>query len=392
VRGIAVIGTGPETATALVAAAGCAAAERPWARLVAGTGSGAQTAAAALARAAGAPPEEVAPDLFAAEATPLVAARHAGAQLDPEALTREARAAGEEGRFVVVAAGGGVLAPLTPRFSVRDLAAGLGLAVVLAVPAGPRATAEALLALEGIRGAGLVPAAVVLTGWPDPPSRVQLDERALLAELAGVPVETLAPDGPAAKPWPVAEWAEAAPVAPAAAPPAQAVSARVTLEPYRAWEEEPTGDPRATPRPEIMRVLHAIVAAEGPMRASRAYGLYNKASGGKKLTSIARAPLSSALNWLAQERRIVLVRQAEIPWQEDDLVRLPDAPAVRVRELGPRTLEEVPLDEVAELARRLRAAGVAEGGEALKRAVLTAYGLRRLTTRADGYLETALGL
>ncbi len=140
-------------------------------------------------------------------------------------------------------------------------------------------------------------------------------------------------------------------------------------------------------------MLHAIVAAEGPMRASRAYALYNKASGGKKLTSIARAPLSSAINWLAQERRLVLVRRDAIPDQDDDLVRLPDTPAVRVRELGPRILEEVPLDEVAELARRLRGAGVgAEGGEALKRAVLSAYGLRRLTRRADEYLELALGL
>ena len=35
-----------------------------------------------------------------------------------------------------------------------------------------------------------------------------------------------------------------------------------------------------------------IVAAEGPIVATRAYALYNRASGGKKLTTTARAPLS----------------------------------------------------------------------------------------------------
>jgi len=70
------------------------------------------------------------------------------------------------------------------------------------------------------------------------------------------------------------------------------------------------------------------------MTASRAYSLYNRASGGRKLTSVARAPLSSSVYWLAQERKVVLVRRDEIPWQDDDLVRMPDSPAVRVRELG----------------------------------------------------------
>jgi hypothetical protein len=59
-----------------------------------------------------------------------------------------------------------------------------------------------------------------------------------------------------------------------------------------------------------------------------------------------------------------------------------------VRELGPRTLDEVPLDEVAELMDRLATAGADD----LKRAVLDTYGLVRLTTKADEYLERALDL
>jgi hypothetical protein len=129
-------------------------------------------------------------------------------------------------------------------------------------------------------------------------------------------------------------------------------------------------------RPRIMEAMLEIVAAEGPIVVNRAYALYNRASGGKKLTTTARAPLSSAMHWLAQENKVVL---------EGEVARLPDQPPIRVRELGDRVLEEVPLTEVAELMRRLGGSDPA----ALKRAVLSAYGLVRLTQRAEEYLEAA---
>jgi hypothetical protein len=164
------------------------------------------------------------------------------------------------------------------------------------------------------------------------------------------------------------------------------------LDPYTAWEPREVGDPRASPRPRIMAALEEIVAAEGPLTATRAYSLYNRAAGGRKLTTAARAPLSSALNWLAREGKVALVREADVPWQGDDVVRMPDHPEVRVRELGPRDLIEVPLDEIAELMRRLRAARGVADETGLKRAVLSAYGLIRLTARADEYLGLALDL
>jgi hypothetical protein len=366
----------------------------------------ADAVAEALARA-GAPPARVAavalgPDAreavhaHRAIASPVTAASHEGAAIDPAGLVAGVRAAARDGAPLVVSAAGGLLAPLTPRYSVRDLARELGLPLVLAVRAGADAVNLARLSLESARGAGLAVAAIVLTAWPDPPDRVLLDERRLLTEVAAVPVLTL--DG--ARDWPAVDWLEAPA---AAAPPAPTASGlrpsspataspppRVVLDPYEAWEPRPMGDPRETPRPRIMEAMLEIVAAEGPMRASRAYAVYNRAAGGKKLTSIARAPLSSAIYWLAQEGKVVLTRRDEIPWQDDDLVRTPETAAVVVRELGPRTLEEVPLDEIAELMRRLGSAHA--GDDALKRAVLNAYGLVRLTARADEYLGLALGL
>jgi hypothetical protein len=89
---------------------------------------------------------------------------------------------------------------------------------------------------------------------------------------------------------------------------------------------------------------------------------------------------------------VTLTREADIPWQGDDMIRMPDQPAVRVRELGPRSLDEVPLDEIAELVRLIKGSrGISDPTE-LKRAVLNTYGLVRLTSRADEYLGLAIDL
>jgi len=294
-------------------------------------------------------------------ASPLSAAGETGTELDPRFLVELLRDAD------VASVEAGILAPLTPRYSVRDLALELGAPVLLSVAAGPHVVSDARLALDCARGAGLRVIDVVLTG--------DSDERELLSALADVPTVGVADE----QPWPVEEWL----AAPAADAPRRASA--VSLDAYRAWPPRATDDPRTTPRPQIMAALLEIAGAEGPMLATRAFALYNRASGGKKLTTVVRTPLASALHWLGQERRIVVTGADDIPWQDDDLIRLPDAPAIHVRELGPRALDEVPLDEIAELMRRLDARDP-------KRAVLDAYGLRRLTAHADQYLGYAMDL
>jgi hypothetical protein len=154
----------------------------------------------------------------------------------------------------------------------------------------------------------------------------------------------------------------------------------VDLEPYEAWTTHPVPDPRTAGREAVGPVLLEIIHAEGPVLAERAYRLYVKASGGKALTSIARAPLSGSAYRLRQAGAI------EFDGDDAELTLRPTGvAAVRVRELGPRTLDEVPLNEVAELMRRLRAAGATE----LPRAVLDTYGLVRMTAKAEDYLARA---
>ena len=397
-RGLAIVGAAPGAEEVRVAAAACAAlaraGERPAAFVPYALGRAAADAMDVLAEATGRAVDDAI--VLDSEATPLVAARLAGAEIDPRlALERASRTTDAD--VLVAALGGGLAAPLAERYSVRDLARELGAPVVVAAPAGPDGAAVARLTIEAAVGAGLRAAGIVLTRWPVDPTRIVLEERLELERSAGLATATLAHDAgsaealaAAAAGWPIEEWLE--PGAPGSPTAAAAEPASVVLEPYTAWEERAVGDPRTSPRPEIMGALLEIVAAEGPLTATRAFSLYNRAAGGRKLTNAARTPLSSAAHWLARDRKVVIASERENPWQGDDVLRTPDAPPVRVRALGPRTLEEVPLDEIAELVRRLRSArGLSEATE-LKRAVLSSYGLVRLTGRADEYLSLALDL
>lgn len=185
--------------------------------------------------------------------------------------------------------------PLTVEYRagclVRDLALEIGLPLLVVVAAARDLVSDALLTFEAATEAGLEVAAIAISGWPPSPSRVLLDERQLLAdrvpiELVALPADasgSLGALATAADGWPLADWLERPPRARGD----EQREARVTLDPYAAWEPRPLGDPRTTRRPEIMAAILEIVAAEGPMRASRAYALYNRAASGSRSTSAA---------------------------------------------------------------------------------------------------------
>jgi len=281
---------------------------------------------------------------------------------------------------VTVRSAAGLLAPRREGEGVvREAARDRGATVVVVAPGGPDLANHALLTVEGARAVGLPVAAVVVAGPGGADQRPLLRERAGAADVVEL-ADPQAPSGAVAG-WPLGQWAAAEPA------PAEAAPGEVTLAPYAAWEPRSVPDPRNAGRGVIDPVLAEIVAAEGPVLASRAYGLYNRAAGGKKLTTIARAPLSSAAYRLRMAGRIEIAQTEDGP-QGEEVLRPAGSPPVRVRELGPRNLDEVPLDEVAELMDRL----ATSGADDLKRAVLDTYGLVRLTTKADEYLERALDL
>ncbi len=291
------------------------------------------------------------------------------AALDARDLVRALERAAGEGTRVRSAAG--LMAEGQPGEGlVLDGAQARGAVVLVLAPGGPDLANHALLTLEAARGRGLVVPAVIVAGPGGAAQRETLRAHAM-TEVVELP-DPQSPMGKVAE-WPLGAWLAAEPVV--------ATGVGIALTPYGGWTASPLADPRSAGREAIAEALTEIVRDEGPVLASRAYGLLNKASGGKKLTTLARAPISSGAFRLRQQG----VLEIDESHSGEEVLRLVGSPPVRVRALGPRTLDEVPIEEVAELMRRLRDAGAGE----LHRTTLEAYGLRRMTARAEEILGLA---
>jgi dethiobiotin synthetase len=144
-----------------------------------------------LGAAAGMAPEAVAPLRFGPAVSPHLAAALAGTAIEPDAVVARARAAAAGADAVVVEGVGGLLVPIAPDWTVRDLAVALRLPVVVAARPGLGTISHTLLTLEVARAAELDVRAVVLTPWPDEPTVMQRSNRETIAALAHVPVHAL---------------------------------------------------------------------------------------------------------------------------------------------------------------------------------------------------------
>ena len=219
------------------------------------------------------------------------------------------------------------------------------------------------------------------------------------AEAAGGAGDAAGADGE-----PTPDGAESGPVFDPAAGP----------RPYPVWQGGGLPDPRTAPVAQVVSHLLEIVTAEGPVTADRAYRLYIRGAGSSKVTQRAKAPMEQALGRLTL-RRQVDVDEFDNGDEHQQVLRPAGTAPVAVRELGERSLYEVPLNEIAELMvhkqrELLGRAGAGEqpahavadvirqaalrraSPERIKRAVLDTYGLIRMTQAAEQYLDAALAL
>jgi dethiobiotin synthetase len=136
-------------------------------------------------------PADVSPYLFGPPVSPHLAARDAGVTVEPHVLRAAAHHAATCGDVLVAEGVGGLLVPLTDGYLVRDLAADLGLPVVIAARPGLGTINHTLLTLECARAADLDVQAVVLTPWPAQPSGMHHSNRATIERLGAIEVATL---------------------------------------------------------------------------------------------------------------------------------------------------------------------------------------------------------
>ncbi|HTA06138.1 MAG TPA: dethiobiotin synthase, partial [Solirubrobacteraceae bacterium] len=149
-----------------------------------------------LGAAAGIAAEQVSPLHFGPAVSPLLAAELAGAPLTAETLvTRSAgvvREAQQAEATLIVEGVGGLLSPLAENFTVCDLAVSLRLPLLLAARPGLGTINHTLLTLQAARAAGLDVRAVVLTPWPEQPSRLEQSNLETIRRFGFVELDTLA--------------------------------------------------------------------------------------------------------------------------------------------------------------------------------------------------------
>ncbi len=144
-----------------------------------------------LGAAAGMAPESVSPLRFGPAVSPHLAAKLAGAPIEPELLLAAATAADAPGQTLIVEGVGGLLVPLREDYSVCDFAVTLGLPLLIAARPGLGTINHTLLTLRVARNAGLDVLAVVLTPWPRQPSAMEVSNRETIAGIGEVEVEVL---------------------------------------------------------------------------------------------------------------------------------------------------------------------------------------------------------
>ncbi len=184
-RGVFVTGTGTEVGKSVVAAAIAAEATAEGLSVavfkpaVSGLDEGGEADHELLARASESAqgPDEIAPYRYGPPVSPHLAAEMAGEEIDAGRLERAAGDAAAGADAIVCEGVGGLMVPLRPDYLVRNLAAHLGLPLVIVAHAGLGTINHTLLTIEAAWAAELEVRAVVLNRWPAEPGRLEVSTR-----------------------------------------------------------------------------------------------------------------------------------------------------------------------------------------------------------------------
>ncbi|WP_419941177.1 DUF4011 domain-containing protein [Candidatus Palauibacter sp.] len=165
------------------------------------------------------------------------------------------------------------------------------------------------------------------------------------------------------------------------------------LAPYAAFEGPAGPDPRNASAAHVADGLCGIIRVEEPMLVKRAYDIYLRGCGIRRMGRNLKGQMNRALQHAIRRGFVV----TEDEWSVGGLVRLivrsPDSQWVIARRRGPRRFDEIPPSELQFVARQVRLGREDElefGSDEHLRAVLNAFDLQRLTTRIGATLLDVL--
>lgn len=127
---------------------------------------------------------------FQSAVAPYVAAMLENASLDPQVLISGYHALAGRHETVLVEGAGGWEVPLAPGYRISDLAADLGLPVIVVAANKLGVLNHALLTVNAIRARGLACAGIVLNQLEDELDTAMITNKGVIEDLTGVPLLT----------------------------------------------------------------------------------------------------------------------------------------------------------------------------------------------------------
>ncbi|HLG85919.1 MAG TPA: AAA domain-containing protein [Alphaproteobacteria bacterium] len=157
---------------------------------------------------------------------------------------------------------------------------------------------------------------------------------------------------------------------------------RALLAEYISYQGFAGPDPRTAKKEAVTEGLLRVIKVEGPMIAKRAYDIYLRGCGIRRLGPELKSAMNKALMSAIRDGRIVFENELGSSGLIFSTVRLAGTPRVRSRLRGPRSFDEIPAAEFCHVAKVIADQGeLAVGSDEYLRAILEAFDLKRLTAQ-----------
>jgi hypothetical protein len=160
---------------------------------------------------------------------------------------------------------------------------------------------------------------------------------------------------------------------------------------YVVFNDATAPDPRTAATAVVADSLCRIIEVEGPMLAKRAYDLYLRGCGIRRLGGELRTALNRGLAKAVRDGRVISENEPGITGLIHSTVRLQNAAPVRLRVRGPRSFEDIPPGELRAAAMHVfQVDRMTWSSDEHLRAILEIFDLKRLTTQVGTRLLEVL--
>ena len=141
-------------------------------------------------------------------------------------------------------------------------------------------------------------------------------------------------------------------------------------------------DPRVASLSSVSDGLFRIIEIEGPIIVKRAYDIFLRSCGIKRMGHELKSTMNKVLSDGIRQGKVVAENEAGRSGLLFSVVRVTGSPPIKLRRRGPRSFEEIPPSELQVVAMYLaEREGYSSGSDEHLRAVLESFDLKRLTTQ-----------